>query len=133
MAETFANLDAAERAGASATLIAGLREEAEYRQRLLDAAAGRFDELYPLADLTPLRQQAPSYPRTAPRNASGSVEMHMTVTENGDVRDIEVLGTPREYFERAAVQAVRNWRFEPVIENGQPIPVRVAVKVTFES
>ncbi|MAT84713.1 MAG: hypothetical protein CMD39_10545 [Gammaproteobacteria bacterium] len=133
MAETFANLDAAERAGASATLIAGLREEAEYRQRLLDAAAGRFEELYPLSDLKPIRQQAPSYPRTAPRNASGSVEMHMTVTETGDVRDVEVLGTPREYFERAAVQAVRNWRFEPVIENGQPIPVRVAVKVTFES
>jgi len=133
MAQTFANLDAAERAGAGATAVAALREQAEYRQRLLDAEAGKFDSLYALSDLTAIRQQPPTYPRTAPRNASGSVEMHMTVTETGDVRDIEVLGTPREYFERAAVQAVRNWRFEPVVENGQPIPVRVAVRVTFEA
>lgn len=133
MAQTLANLDAAEQAGASATAVAALREQAEYRQRLLDAEAGKFDSLYSLSDLTAVRQPPPSYPRTAPRNASGSVELHMTVTETGDVRDVEVLGTPREYFERAAVQAVRNWRFEPVMENGQPIPVRVAVRVTFEA
>lgn len=133
MTATFANLADAERAGASRTEIASLRERAEYRQRLLDAQAGKFESLYALSDLTPVRQEPPSYPRTAPRGASGSVEMHMTVTENGDVRDIEILGTPREYFERAAIQAVRNWRFEPVMENGQPIPVRVAVRVTFEA
>jgi len=133
MAQTMANLDAAEQAGANATAVAALREQAEYRQRLLDAEAGRFDSLYSLSDLTAVRQPPPGYPRTAPRNASGSLELHMTVTEKGDVRDIEVLGTPREYFERAAVQAVRTWRFEPVMENGKPIPVRVAVRITFEA
>ncbi len=132
MAETFAHLDAAERAGASPAAVSELRERAEYRQRLLDAQAGRFDRLYGLSDLTAVRQQAPSYPRTAPRGASGAVDMHMTVTETGDVRDIEVLGNPRDYFERAAVQAVRNWRFEPFVEGGRPIPVRVAVRVAFE-
>lgn len=132
MAETHAHLDAAERAGADARQISQLRDRADYRQRLLDAQAGRFDKLHAISDLTPIRQTAPRYPRTAPRGASGSVDMHLTVTENGDVRDIEVLGGPREYFERAAVQAVRNWRFEPVVENGRPIPVRVAVRVTFE-
>lgn len=133
MSETLAHLDAAERAGANAQAISELRDRATYRQRLLDAQAGKFDTLHAISDLEPIRQSAPTYPRNAPRGASGSVEMHLTVTETGDVRDIEVMGTPREYFERAAVQAVRSWRFEPMMENGRPIPVRVAVRVTFEA
>lgn len=132
MAETFAHLQAAEKAGAEAAAINRLREQAEYRQRLLDAQAGKFDRLTPISQLTPIRQSAPSYPRSAPKGASGSVDLHLTVTETGDVRDVEVLGTPRDYFERAAVQAVKSWQFEPVIERGQAIPVRVAVRVTFE-
>jgi TonB family protein len=132
MAETRAHLDAAQRAGASASQIAELRERANYRQRLLDAQAGKFDTLYNISDLTAVRQTAPRFPRTAPRGATGSVDLHMTVTENGDVRDIEVLGTPQDYFVRAAQQAVANWRFKPVEEGGQPIPVRVAVRITFE-
>ncbi|MEQ8858656.1 MAG: TonB family protein [Pseudomonadales bacterium] len=132
MTATFAQLDAAEQAGASTAEVSALRARAAYRQRLLDAQAGRFDSLTPLSSLTAIRQPAPSYPRNAPRGASGAVEMQMTVTETGDVRDIEVLGSPRDYFERAAVQAVRSWRFEPMMEGGQPIPVRVAVRVAFE-
>lgn len=134
MSQTFALLEAAERAGASATVIAEVRQQAEYRQRLLDAEAGKFDVLHSISDLVALRQTPPRYPRTAPRGATGSVDMHLTVTETGDVRDVEVLGDPPEYFERSAVQAVRSWRFEPKRnESGQPIPVRVAVRVTFES
>ncbi|MEQ8485691.1 MAG: TonB family protein [Pseudomonadales bacterium] len=132
MAATLAHLDAAQQAGANAAIVAELREEAAYRQRLLDAQAGRFDSLYPISQLTPVRQTPPAYPRTAPTGVSGSVDLQLTVTETGDVRDIEVVGTPRDYFQRAAVAAVRGWRFEPVIERGRPIPVRVAVRVTFE-
>ena len=132
MSETLAHLAAAKTAGASATAVAELRSRAEYRQRLLDAQAGRFDSLYPTSLLVPVRQTPPSFPRMAPPGASGSVDMHLTVTETGDVRDIEVLGNPLDYFERAAVRSVKNWRFEPVMERGQPIPVRVAVRVTFQ-
>ncbi len=131
-AQTLAHLEAAERAGANPGIVSELRNRAVYRQRLLDARAGKFDSLYPVSGLTPIRQTAPSYPRTAPKGASGSVDLQLTVTETGDVRDVEVLGSPREYFERAAVQVVKTWRFEPVIEQGQPIPVRVQVRVTFE-
>lgn len=133
MAETRAHLAAAERAGADPAEIAALRERADYRQRLLDAQQGRFDELHSISDLTPIRQTTPRYPRTAPRGAAGSVDLHLTVTEAGDVRDVEVLGNPRDYFARSAVQAVRTWRFEPATDaSGKPIPVRAAVRVTFE-
>lgn len=131
VASAIAHLDAALEAGANPATVNELRAEADYRQRLLDAQAGRFDRLYPISDLTPIRQTPPSYPRTAPAGTSGSVDLHLTVTETGDVRDIEVIGTPRDYFQRAAIQAVRGWRFEPATERGRPIPVRVAVRVTF--
>jgi TonB family protein len=132
MTATLANLNAAEQAGADAAAVSELRDQADYRQRLIDAESGKFERLYAVSDLMAVRQEPPSYPRTAPRGASGSVEMQMTVTTQGDVRDIEVLGDPRESFERSAMQAVRGWLFEPVIEDGRPVPVRVAVKVSFE-
>lgn len=131
MAATVANLDAAERAGASADTIAQLRDQAQYRQRLLDAEAGRFDKLYSLADLVAIERDPPAFPRNAPPGVSGEVDLHLTVTPTGSVRDIEALGNPRDYFERAAIQAVRNWRFEPLVEDGRPVPVRVAVRVVF--
>jgi TonB family protein len=118
MATTIAHVEAAVQAGADPALVAELRAEADYRQRLLDAHAGQFDSLYPISELTPIRQTPPAYPRSAPPGTSGSVDLHLTVTETGDVRDIEVIGTPREYFQRAAVQAVRSWRFEPATELG---------------
>ncbi len=129
--QTRARLDDAESAGASASEVRKLRDEADYRQKLVDAQNGKFDQIRAISELTPIRQTAPRYPRSAPRGAAGSVDLHLTVTETGDVRDVEVIGEPKEYFERAAVQAVRGWRFEPMMENGRPIPVRVAVRVTF--
>ncbi len=131
LAQTRVHLDAAESAGANPGDVAKLRDEMDYRQRLLDAQAGKFDKIHSISELRPIRQTPPHYPRTAPHDAVGSVDMHLTVTEKGDVRDIEVLGDPKEYFERAAVQAVRTWRFQPMMENGRPIPVRVSVRVTF--
>ena len=74
----------------------------------------------------------PSYPRAAPTGASGSVSLHLTISETGDVRDVEVINSPPDYFERAAIKAVTKWKFEPVFERGRPIPVRVAVKVAFQ-
>ena len=132
MQATNEHLDAAGRAGADVALIADLRDEADYRQRLIDARAGRFEALYPINTITPIRQNAPAFPRAAPAGSTGSVSLHLTVTESGDVQDVEVINNPPSYFARAAANAVEKWKFEPVMERGRPIPVRVAVKVAFK-
>jgi protein TonB len=132
MQATNKHLDAAALAGADAATLADLRDEAAYRQRLIDARAGRFASLYPIKQVTPVRQNPPTFPRSAPAGSSASVNLHLTISESGDVKDVEVINSPPSYFERAAINAVNRWKFEPVMERGRPIPVRVAVKVGFQ-
>jgi TonB family protein len=132
MQATNKHLEAATLAGADAAAVAELRDESAYRQRLIDARAGRFDSLYPISQIKPVRQSPPAYPRSAPVGASATVNLHLTVSETGEVRDVEAINDAPPAFARAAVKAVKRWRFEPVIERGRPIPVRVAVKVAFQ-
>ena len=73
----------------------------------------------------------PAYPRRALPGANASVDILMTVTETGEVRDVEVRGDPPRMFSRAARRAVRGWQFEPVRENGKAVPVRTEVRLTF--
>jgi TonB family protein len=89
--------------------------------------------IYRMAELVAIRRVAPAYPRIAPAGAEGSVDIEMTVTETGVVQDIDIIGDPPRYFVRPARQAVRKWKFEPVIENGKRVPVRTAVRLTFRS
>ncbi|HEX7034626.1 MAG TPA: energy transducer TonB [Pseudomonadales bacterium] len=125
------SLEDAAVAGVEPAILAELREEAEYRQRLLDAKTGRPGILFPITELTAIRQDPPEYPRHAPAGAEGTVEVEMTITETGLVRDVEVLGNPPMYFLRATKHAVRDWRFAPVLHRGEPVAVRTSARVTF--
>ncbi|MEQ8860943.1 MAG: TonB family protein [Pseudomonadales bacterium] len=127
----LALLAVADQTGVNTEAIDGLRQDALYLRRLGEAEAGRFERLHFMSELNALNQEPPRFPRRAPRGAEGYVDLEMTVTISGEVRDIVVLGDPPGYFERAALQAVSQWTFEPTLENGRPIPVRTSVRVTF--
>ncbi|MFQ5981999.1 MAG: TonB family protein, partial [Woeseiaceae bacterium] len=75
----------------------------------------------------------PKYPRSAQRrNTSGWVDVSFTVARDGSVHSIEIIeSTPGETFDEAATQAVSQWRFEPIIENGVPVEKRAAVRMMF--
>ncbi len=90
------------------------------------------DSLYPYGDLTVVRQRAPVYPRRAPDGASGYVDVEFTVNEQGRVELVEVRGNPPDYFARAAISAVRRWRFEAVRVDGRPVAVRTMLRLTFQ-
>jgi protein TonB len=76
---------------------------------------------------------APKYPRAAQRrNTSGWVDLGFTVARDGSVQSIEIIeSTPGTVFDEAATKAVSQWRFEPVIENGEPVERRAAVRMMF--
>jgi protein TonB len=63
----------------------------------------------------------------------GWVELLFTVSETGEVDDIEVVEASSPELEESAVNAVRRWRFEPYLEQGRPIPVRSGIRFTFQS
>ena len=115
-----AEREAAERA--EAERVAAERRAAEQRaaeQRAAQQAATPTPAAAPAAPvLRPLSTPAPSYPTEALRAAqSGEVQVEVTVAPDGSVSDARVVrADPPRIFDRAAVAAVRRWRFEPVAE-----------------
>jgi TonB family C-terminal domain len=85
------------------------------------------------ASLKRTRMVSPTYPSEAlKRGIEGWVELVFTVNPNGTVSDVEVRNSsPAEVFDDAAVRAVRQWRFEPVMRNGTAVPQRAMVRLRF--
>ena len=89
----------------------------EVRERRL-AMLGTED-----SPLVPIQRVSPQYPRHAFRQMeNGSVTMLLTIAPDGSVSDAQVIhSTPAGTFERAALEAVRKWRFKPRVVGGVAI------------
>jgi protein TonB len=81
-------------------------------------------------DIVPIVRVQPQYPlRAAERGTEGWVEVEFTISAAGTVKDPVVLNYhPSTIFNRAAVKAIRKWKYNPKIEDGQPVE-RPGVKV----
>jgi len=79
---------------------------------------------------------APTYPTLAKRqNLTGRVTLAVVVLPDGTVaeepRIVSALPAGRG-FERAAADAVRQWRFEPATRDGKPVAANLTVAVDFK-
>ena len=63
----------------------------------------------------PIQREAPAYPPAVrAMGIEGSVEVALTVLRDGSVGWVRVVrAEPRGYFEQAAAEGVRRWRFAP--------------------
>jgi TonB family protein len=86
------------------------------------------------AGLKRLRAPPPDYPESAMnQHIAGSVTMTFTVDVKGEPRDIRVVeALPPGVFDRAAIAAIRRWRYAPTIVNGTAVEVPVRTLVRFE-
>ena len=74
----------------------------------------------------------PEYPRLARlRRIDGIVILEVTVDRQGEVSSVSVLRSAEGLVE-AAVEAVRQWRYEPTIVNGSPVSVIFTETVRFQ-
>ena len=79
-----------------------------------------------------IKKVAPVYPEEAKeKGISGQVVTLVTVNKEGKVIDANVQESPDELLSHAAVEAIRQWEWEPVIKDGQPVPFKVSVTVNF--
>jgi TonB family protein len=87
----------------------------------------------PVSALSQTVRVAPEYPATAiNRDIEGWVDVEFVVTPEGETGDITVVAASHErYFRGEAVAAVEQWRFEPVIFMGQPIPQHAYTRLEF--
>jgi TonB family protein len=77
----------------------------------------------------------PVYPEAAKlaNIPGGVVDVAFTAAVTGDVQDAKVVKSePADVFDEAALTAVRQWRFEPAMKDGQAVPLRFMIRVRFE-
>lgn len=74
-------------------------------------------------DTIPLVRVPPDYPQRAiSRGITGWVLVEFTITGTGAVKDARVVDAkPGKIFDDAALKAIMRWRYNPKIENGQPV------------
>ena len=85
------------------------------------------------SDPVPVVRVNPQYPpRAAERGTEGWVELRFTISASGTVQDAEVMKShPGHVFDRAALRAVRRWKYNPKIKDGNPV-VRHGITVRLE-
>ncbi len=106
----------------------------ELNRALEDAfVLAQSSRLVSASDLVRVKTVAPRYPRRAQaREQTGWVDVYFTVTESGETADVTVnRSDPESVFDRAAVEAVEKWSFEPVEYRGQIISQRAGTRVVF--
>ena len=74
-------------------------------------------------EATPIVRIDPKYPVQAARDGKeGWVKLSFTINETGGVDDVKVIeAQPRRIFDRAAVRALKKWKYKPKIEDGVPV------------
>ncbi|HEX5413223.1 MAG TPA: TonB family protein [Terriglobia bacterium] len=80
----------------------------------------------------PIYSEPPVYPADARvSHVTGTVRLEVVVGTDGSVAEVKVLsGDP--LLVKAAVNAVRKWRYEPILINGSPVEVDTEVDINFE-
>jgi protein TonB len=73
----------------------------------------------------------PEFPKEAQAvDLSGIVIVELFLDETGTVVDARLM-RPIPMLEEAAMAAVKQWRFQPTIIDGRPVPARLTVTVNF--
>jgi TonB family protein len=97
----------------------------------LPGSIGIADEVGGSSAVRVLEKVSPAYPKEAKASGlEGSVRLSVVVGKDGAVKRIDIReGEPS--LAAAAEEAVRQWRYEPVLLDGQPVDVLVDVVVNF--
>ena len=85
------------------------------------------------SQLVLVKSVQPEYPRKAREGAiEGWVELDFTVAESGRVRELSVrAANPRGVFDQAAISALSQWRYKPVLVDAKPVAQRARIRIRF--
>lgn len=79
-----------------------------------------------------IKKVAPSYPSNALRmHVEGDVDLVATISKEGNISSIKVnSGDPQ--LTKAAVDAVKQWKYKPYLLNGEPVEIQTQVTIKFK-
>jgi TonB family protein len=73
----------------------------------------------------------PVYPlRARAAQIQGDVLLHAMIDKDGKISDLQVLSGD-DLLARSALEAVRQWRYKPMLYDGEPTEVDTTITVTF--
>lgn len=97
--------------------------------------AGAIDDAFNMSDIDQkprvLYQSAPTYP-SGMRNIEGSVTLIFIVEVNGRVSNVRVEKSTNAAFEKPALDAIKQWRFEPASKGGKKVPSKMRIPIRFQ-
>jgi protein TonB len=74
----------------------------------------------------------PRYPDEAKKaRIEGDVTLLCVVRQDGTVGDVEVKKSAEASLDKAAVDAVKQWKFKPGTKDGKSVAVQVEIEITF--
>ena len=84
-------------------------------------------------NVIPLVRIPPTYPmRAANRRIEGWVKVEFTISKEGTVKDAVVVASqPNSIFNRAALKAIKRWKFKPHIIAGEAYEQRAVQTLKF--
>lgn len=106
----------------------------------MDSGEGseELDRIFSLTELDQkprvIFQRQPSYPQELrKRKRRGTVYVVFLVSTEGRVLQPKVEKSTDPAFERPALEAVRQWRFEPGTRNGEKVQFKLRIPITFNA
>ena len=77
------------------------------------------------------RKVTPTYPYAArQQRIAGTVVLHVLIGVDGSVKQVEYVSGP-DIFVKPTIEAVRQYKYKPTTDNGQPVEVDTTVETVF--
>ena len=78
-----------------------------------------------------IRQPLPVYPQIAKTaHIQGTVVLHAIISKDGSVQEVQYISGP-PLLMRSAMDAVKQWRYQPTTLNGEAVEVDTTISVVF--
>ena len=78
-----------------------------------------------------INKVTPLYPPIAKTaHVSGTVVLHAIISKDGTIQELQYVSGP-PLLMKAAMDAVKEWRYKPTMLNGEPVEVDTTIDVVF--
>ena len=79
-----------------------------------------------------IKKVQPTYPSAAlTMRIEGTVELVATVSKTGDITNVKVTSGDSQ-LAKAAVSAVKQWKYKPYLLNGEPVEIQTPITMNFK-
>lgn len=83
---------------------------------------------------TPVHKIIPTYPpHLKQKNIGGKVILQVSIDKQGNVTQVKILNSAHTDLNSAAISAIKQWKFEPILKKNKPVSAKFPVIVEFKS